>query len=43
VSESKAHFDRFLKDTLLASMPIQGGFSDQPQERTAGIGNLVIS
>jgi len=43
VWESKEHFDRFLNDKLLASMPIEGGFSGQPQERTAEIGNLLTA
>ena len=43
VWESKEHFDRFLNDKLLASMPIEGGFSGQPEERAAEIGNLMTA
>ena len=43
VWESKEQYDRFLKDELLGSMPIEGGFSGQPQERAAEIGNLVTA
>jgi len=41
VWESKDHFDRFLQDKLIASMPIAGGFEGQPEERAAEIGNLL--
>ena len=40
VWESKEQFDRFLHDTLMASMPIEGGFAGQPEERVAEIVNL---
>ena len=35
--ESKEQSDRFVQDTLLPSMPIEGGFSGQPEERGAEI------
>jgi hypothetical protein len=41
VWESKDQHDRFLRDTLMASMPIDGGFIGQPEERTAEVANLV--
>lgn len=41
VWESKADFDRFLHEKLIASMPIERGFSGQPEERTAEVSNLL--
>ena len=29
--------DRFVSETLMASMPVQGGFEGQPEERTAEV------
>lgn len=43
VWESKDQFDRFLREKLMASMPIAGGFVGQPEERTAEIVNLVTA
>jgi hypothetical protein len=43
VWESKNHFDRFLRDELLASMPIDGGFTGQPDERSAEVANLLTA
>jgi len=43
VWESKQDFDRFLHEKLLASMPIEGGFKGQPEERTAEISNLLTA
>jgi hypothetical protein len=43
VWESKDQFDRFLHDKLIASMPIEGGFAGQPEERSAEIVNLVTA
>lgn len=37
VWESKEHSDRFVQDTLLPSMPVEGGFTGEPEERTAEI------
>jgi hypothetical protein len=33
-------FERFLHDKVLASMPVEGGFSGQPEQRAAEIANL---
>ena len=41
VWESKEHSDRFVTDKLLPSMPVEGGFSGQPEERTAEVINMV--
>lgn len=43
VWESKEHFDRFLQEKLIPSMPIEGGFSGQPEERGAEIVNLLTA
>ena len=40
VWDSKEVADRFVREVLLASMPIEGGFEGQPQERVAEISNL---
>jgi hypothetical protein len=37
VWDSKEQSDRFVQDTLLPSMPVEGGFSGQPEERAAEI------
>jgi hypothetical protein len=37
VWESKEQSDRFVQDTLLPSMPVEGGFTGQPEERAAEI------
>jgi hypothetical protein len=39
--DSKASADRFVSETLMASMPRQGGFEGQPEERTAEVSGLV--
>ncbi len=41
VWDSQEHFERFLQDKLMASMPIEGGFSGPPEQRTAEISNLL--
>jgi hypothetical protein len=41
VWESKEHSDRFVNETLMPKMPIEGGFAGPPQERVAEIVNLV--
>jgi hypothetical protein len=33
VWDSKENSDRFISDTLMASMPVEGGFQGQPEER----------
>lgn len=35
VWDSKAAADEFVKNTLMAAMPVDGGFSGAPEERTA--------
>jgi hypothetical protein len=40
VWESKEHSDRFLSEVLIPSMPVEGGFAGQPEERVAEIVNL---
>jgi hypothetical protein len=40
VWDSKDSSDRFVRDTLLASMPVEGGFQGEPEERAAEIANL---
>ena len=35
--------DRFVSDVLLASMPVEGGFTGRPEERTAEIVNLITA
>jgi len=37
VWESKEQSDRFVQDKLLPSMPVEGGFTGQPDERAAEI------
>lgn len=40
VWNSKDSADRFVSDVLLASLPVEGGFEGQPEERTAEVSNL---
>jgi hypothetical protein len=40
VWDSKDTSDRFMSETLMPAMPIEGGFEGQPQERTAEVANL---
>ena len=40
VWDSKESSDRFVRDVLNASMPVEGGFEGQPDERGAEISNL---
>ena len=40
VWDSKDRYDTFLREKLIASMPIDGGFSGQPDERTAELANV---
>jgi hypothetical protein len=40
---SKEDFDRFLQEKLLPSMPVEGGFSGQPEQRTAEVANLLTA
>ena len=41
--ESKEHSDRFVSEVLMASMPVEGGFSGRPEERTAEVVNLMTA
>jgi hypothetical protein len=43
VWDTKDDFERFLREKLMPSMPVEGGFSGQPQERTAEIENLLTA
>jgi hypothetical protein len=43
VWDSKEHCDRFVRDKLMASMPIPGGVEGQPEERGAEVMNLVTA
>jgi hypothetical protein len=38
--DSKESSDRFLSETLVPSMPVEGGFEGQPEERGAEVSNL---
>jgi len=40
VWDSKEASDRFVSDTLMASMPVEEGFQGQPEECAAEISNL---
>jgi hypothetical protein len=40
VWDSKESADRFLEETLMASMPVAGGFEGRPEERVAEAVNL---
>lgn len=40
VWDSKESSDRFVSEVLLASMPVEGGFEGQPEERSAEVFNL---
>jgi hypothetical protein len=41
--DSKESSDRFLSETLMPSMPVEGGFEGQPEERGAEVSNLETS
>jgi hypothetical protein len=38
--DSKESADRFLSETLIPAMPLDGGFQGQPDERGAEVANL---
>jgi hypothetical protein len=40
VWDSKESFENFMTNTLIPSMPIEGGVSGHPEERTAEVINL---
>jgi len=39
--DSKASSDAFMADTLMPAMPIEGGFTGRPEERTAEVSNAL--
>lgn len=41
VWDSKESADRFVRDVLMARMPVGGGFDGHPEERTALVSNLM--
>jgi len=41
--DSKESSDRFLSETLIPSLPVEGGFEGQPEERGAEVANLETS
>ena len=41
VWDSKASADGFITGTLIPAMPIEGGFSGRPDERTAEVVNAI--
>ena len=38
--DSKDSADKFLTETLMPAMPVEGGFEGRPEERTAEVANL---
>ena len=40
VWDSKEQNDRFVSETLMAAMPVEGGFVGAPEERVAEVANL---
>jgi hypothetical protein len=40
VWDAKESADRFVQETLLASLPVAGGFEGRPEERVAEVVNL---
>ena len=38
--DSKDTADRFISETLMPSMPVEGGFEGRPEERGAEVSNL---
>lgn len=41
VWESKEHLDRFLRNTVAPSMPVENGLTGEPEQRSADIARLV--
>jgi len=39
--DSKESSDRFVSEVLLASLPVEGGYESQPEERAAEVSNYV--
>ncbi len=40
VWDSKEHSERFMNDTLLPALPVDGGFAGAPEERVAEVAHL---
>jgi hypothetical protein len=40
VWDSKSHSERFMNDTLLPALPVDGGFAGAPEERVAEVAHL---
>jgi hypothetical protein len=40
VWDSRERCERFIQDTLMAKMPVEGGFEGRPEERAAEVVNL---
>ena len=43
VWDSRDSADRFVRETLMAAMPVEGGFEGRPHEHTAEVANLVTA
>jgi hypothetical protein len=43
VSDSKEHSERFMNDTLLPALPVEGGFAGAPEERVAEVVHLEMA
>lgn len=43
VWDSKESADRFVSEVLMPSMPVEGGFGGQPEERVAEVSNLQMA
>jgi hypothetical protein len=43
VWDSRESCDRFVQGTLMAKMPVEGGFEGRPEERAAEVVNLQTS
>ena len=43
VWDSRESCDRFVQGTLMAKMPVEGGFEGRPEERAAEVINLQTS
>ena len=43
VWDSKEHSERFMNDTLLPALPVDGGFAGAPEERVAEVAHLNMA
>ena len=43
VWDSKGHSERFMNDTLLPALPVEGGFAGAPEERVAEVAHLEMA